>query len=74
MSITVLVLTKNEATNIDECLRSGLFADELLVIDSGSSDETIAIATSLGARVIVKPMDDGFAEQRNFAISQAKTE
>lgn len=49
-------------------------ADEILVVDSCSSDETRAIAESLGARVVVRPMPDGFAAQRNFALTQTNCE
>jgi glycosyltransferase involved in cell wall biosynthesis len=71
MRLSAIVLTKNEEANIRECLAALSFADEVLVIDSGSTDRTITLAESLGARAIIHPMTD-FASQRNFAMAQAK--
>ncbi|WP_346353558.1 glycosyltransferase family 2 protein [Azotosporobacter soli] len=72
--LAVLVLTLNEEKNMKECLSSVLFADELVVIDSGSSDRTIELAQELGANCYVHPMTDGFAGQRNFALQKTKAE
>lgn len=69
-NLAVLILTYNEESRIVSCVNSALFAEEIIVVDSGSTDCTCEIAQSLGARVIVKPMDKGFAEQRNFALQQ----
>lgn len=74
MALSVLILTKNEASNIAACIQSAKFAEEVIVVDSGSEDDTVAIATRLGAKVIFRPMSDGFAAQRNFAIAQAQTD
>ncbi|HNX68420.1 MAG TPA: glycosyltransferase family 2 protein [Candidatus Omnitrophota bacterium] len=71
MSLTAIVLTKNEERNIGDCLAALSFSDELLVVDSGSTDKTREIARSCGASVIEHPMKD-FADQRNFAMEQAK--
>ncbi len=71
MNLSAIVLTRNEERNIAECLSSVSFAEELLVVDSGSADRTLAIAAEHGARVIAHPFSD-FASQRNFAMSQAK--
>ncbi len=67
--LAVLILTYNEAENIAACIESAAFADEVVVIDSGSSDDTAAIAQRLGARVATRKFD-GFGPQRNFALSQ----
>ncbi|SFT66619.1 Glycosyltransferase involved in cell wall bisynthesis [Selenomonas sp. GACV-9] len=73
--LAVLILTKNEEANIEECIKSASFADEIVVIDSGSTDSTQAKAESLGARFVVHPMDDsGFAGQRNFAMTQTEAD
>ena len=50
-SLTVIIVTKNEAENIEECLSSVQFADEILVLDSGSSDDTVVKAKAAGATV-----------------------
>ncbi len=69
--LSVLILTYNEEKNIADCIESALFADEILLIDSGSTDATQVIAEGLGARVVAHPMQTGgFAAQRNFALEQ----
>ncbi|HDS03743.1 MAG TPA: glycosyltransferase family 2 protein [Firmicutes bacterium] len=67
MKISALILTKNEEGNIEECLDSVAFCDEILVIDSESTDRTREIASDLGARILVNPWP-GFAQQRQFGI------
>jgi len=67
--ISVVVLTKDEAANLPRCLGSVAWADDVLVLDSGSSDDTVAVAHSLGARVMTRPFD-AFGSQRNFAMEQ----
>ena len=68
--LSVIVIAKNEAANIGACLDSVAFADERIVIDDNSSDNTRAIAEAKGARVILRAMD-GFGAQKNFALAQA---
>ena len=72
--LTIAVLTKNEASRIGRCLRSAAFADELVVVDSGSSDDTVALARSLGAQVFVHADWQGFAVQRNRLLNHARGE
>jgi glycosyltransferase involved in cell wall biosynthesis len=67
--ISVVVLTYNEETNIERCLKSVEFADDVLVLDSGSTDRTVELAQSMQARVAVRAFDS-FANQRNFAMEQ----
>ncbi len=50
--LSVVIVAKNEAHNITECVQSARFADEVLVLDSGSSDDTVTLATAAGARVV----------------------
>jgi glycosyltransferase involved in cell wall biosynthesis len=51
-TLTVVIVAKNEARNIGECVASASFADEVLVLDSGSNDRTAALATAAGAKVV----------------------
>ena len=64
-TLTIAVLTLNEEAQIEACLRSAAFADQLLVVDAGSTDQTVAMARNLGAQVHVCPDWQGFAVQRN---------
>ena len=69
--ISATVITHNEAANIARAIRSLDCADEILVVDSGSTDATVKIAAELGARTIVHPWE-GFAAQKNFAVREAR--
>ncbi len=71
MSISAVVITKNEEANIERALKSVEWADEILVVDSESTDRTREMAVSLGARVIVRKWD-GFSAQKQFAADSAK--
>jgi glycosyltransferase involved in cell wall biosynthesis len=68
--LSAIVITRNEAANIGDCLDSVAFCDERIVVDSGSSDATVAIAKGKGARVEVRPWP-GFGPQKNYALSLA---
>lgn len=71
--LSVVVITLEAASQLPECLASVGFADEILVVDAGSSDGTRDIARSLGARVIEQPWM-GFARQKQFAVDQAEND
>lgn len=68
--VTALIPAFNESANIGECVGSVSWADEVLVVDSGSRDATAEIARAGGARVLVHPYE-GYAAQNNWAIPQA---
>ena len=70
-TVTVAVLTHNEAAGIEACLRSAAWADQLLVIDSGSSDATVALARAAGAEVFEYADWQGFAVQRTRQLQHA---
>lgn len=69
--ISATVITYNEERNIERCLRSvAPFSEEILVVDSESTDRTVEIARALGARVIVNPWP-GYGKQKQFALEAA---
>src|SRR2546430_5643580 len=70
MKISATIITFNEAENIRAACESVAWADEILVIDSESTDATREIAAACGARVIVKGWP-GFAAQKQFAVDAA---
>lgn len=69
--LSAVIMTKNEAAKIGRCISSVAWADEVLVIDSGSTDATREIAGSLGARVAQQPWL-GFSAQRNRGAELAR--
>jgi len=69
--ISAIVLTKNEEEMLPGCLESLAWADEILVVDSFSTDRTVEIARRAGARVVQHPFAN-FAAQRNYAQTQAR--
>lgn len=71
-SISAVILTKNEETNIEDCIKSILFCNEILIIDDNSTDKTITLAKKLGAKVVSHSLDNDFSAQRNFALKHAK--
>ncbi|MDO5087510.1 MAG: glycosyltransferase, partial [Comamonadaceae bacterium] len=73
-SLCIAVLTLNEARRIENCLRSAAFADQVVVVDSGSSDETCAMAERLGAQVVHQPDWRGFGPQRNHQLAACQAE
>jgi glycosyltransferase involved in cell wall biosynthesis len=69
--LSAIIITRNEAAHIADCLDSLAFCDERIVMDGGSSDDTVALAQSHGARVVSAPDWLGFGPQKNLALSQA---
>jgi hypothetical protein len=72
--ITAIILTKNEEKNINECIASLSFCDEILVIDDNSTDKTGEIAKKAGATVLIHSLEHDFSAQRNFGLQKAKGE
>ena len=79
-TITVGILTLNEARNIADCIRSVAFADEIILVDSGSTDETLILAQqtahqqNLTLHIHQYPDWQGFAEQRNRLLKHVKSD
>jgi glycosyltransferase involved in cell wall biosynthesis len=69
--LSVTVITLNEERNLRDCLESVRFADEIIVVDSGSRDLTLSIAKEFKARVFQEPWK-GFAGQKNSAQDKAR--
>ncbi|BCK88805.1 hypothetical protein MIZ01_2611 [Sideroxyarcus emersonii] len=70
-TLSVIIITKNEAANIRDCLQSVAWADELIVVDSASSDDTADIARAMGALVYAHADWPGFGPQKNRALGYA---
>ncbi|MEO6362470.1 MAG: glycosyltransferase family 2 protein [Caldimonas sp.] len=70
-TLSVTLITKNESANIDACLASVAFADEWIVVDASSSDDTAERARRFGARVVVSDDWPGFGLQKQRALDAA---
>ncbi len=68
--LSAIVITRNEARNIEACLDTLSFCDERIVVDGGSDDGTVGLAEAKGARVVAHEWS-GFGAQKNFALSLA---
>ncbi|MDX9715215.1 MAG: glycosyltransferase family 2 protein [Dissulfurispiraceae bacterium] len=73
IDISVAIITKNEEKRLHECLKSVQFANDIIVVDSGSTDNTVEIARSFGCRVYVEEWK-GYGPQKNSAIQKSKNE
>jgi glycosyltransferase involved in cell wall biosynthesis len=71
MSLSVIIITRNESANIVACLQSASFADEVIVLDGQSTDDTVSLAQQHGATVILSGTWEGFGHQKNKALSHA---
>jgi glycosyltransferase involved in cell wall biosynthesis len=69
MKVSTLILTFNEEANLPACLDALAWCDDILVLDSGSTDATVSLARERGARILTRPFDT-FAAQRNFGVEQ----
>lgn len=71
MGLSVIIITKNEAHNLEDCLRSVAWAEECIIVDSGSTDATVSIAQQHGATVVHNPEWPGFGPQKQIALNHA---
>lgn len=69
MSLSAVIITRNESTRLPACLASLAFVDEVVVLDHGSSDGTAQVAQALGAKVTQAPDWPGFGPQKNRAVA-----
>ena len=70
--VSAVIITRDEARNLPACLASLAWCDEIVVLDSGSTDDTVRIAREAGARVSVTPDWPGFGPQKNRALQLAR--
>ena len=71
MPLSIAIITKNEAENLPACLESVQFTNQIVVVDSGSTDDTVKIASDFGCDVFVEEWR-GFGLQKQFAIDKCK--
>lgn len=73
--ISLCMIVKNEEKNLEHCLSSVKgCVDEIIIVDTGSTDQTLKIAEQYNAKIFFYKWNDNFAEARNFAIRQANSE
>ena len=68
-SVSVVIPTRNEARNIERCLRSIAWASEIYVIDSQSTDDTCRLATKYGAKIVQFDYQGGWPKKKNWALA-----
>ncbi len=71
MPLSAVIITRNAASQLESCLKSLVFTDEIVVVDSGSTDGTVGLAAHHGARVLQKEWL-GFGPQKQFAVEAAR--
>lgn len=72
--ISAVILAKNEEKNLQECLESVKWCDEVILIDDNSIDRTLEIAKKLGAKIFTHSLNNDFAAQRNFGLEKVMGE
>ena len=72
--ISTVVLAKNEEKNVEACLRSVSWCDEIIVIDDNSNDKTTEIAKKYNAKILSHSLNGDFSAQRNFGLEKAKND
>jgi len=73
INVSCVIITRNEQQNLAECLESVRWCDEIILVDSGSTDKTIEIAEKSGAKIYKKELV-GFGEQKRYAVSLASND
>lgn len=74
-TISLCIIAKNEADLIGQCIKSALpYVDQIVVVDTGSSDSTVQIAEKLGAEVWEFPWNNDFSAARNFSLEKARSD
>lgn len=73
MKLTAIVLTRNEEKNIERCIKTLGFCDQVIVVDDGSTDSTVKIAKKMGATILQHPLNNDWSAQRNWVMEQIKS-
>ena len=73
MPVSIAIIALNEADRIKPCIESTAFADDIVLVDSGSRDHTAEIAQSMGCRIFHRQWT-GYASQKQFAVDQCKND
>lgn len=71
MKVSVLLLTYNEQDNLPSCLKALEWCDDIICVDSGSTDQSVDLLQAAGVRVLHRPFDN-FAAQRNYGLSEGQ--
>ena len=71
LPLSLVIIARDAAHELSDCLASAAFAADAVVVESGSTDDTAAVAARCGARVIAHAWE-GFGPQKNFAVGQAR--
>ena len=72
--LSVIIITKNDEENIEKCLETVSWADEIILVDDESSDNTVEIASRYQQiKIFRKKMKDGFGPQKQYALNQARS-
>ncbi len=71
LPVSLVIITLNEEKNIERCINSAVWCDDVVVVDSYSTDSTVAVSKNLGARTFVEKWK-GYGQQKDFAVKQAK--
>jgi glycosyltransferase involved in cell wall biosynthesis len=69
--LSVVIITKNEEKNIAACLDTVMWADEIVIVDDSSDDNTVNIARRYTNKIIINPMNGDFTRQRNIGTDNA---
>lgn len=72
MSISAIIITRDEEDNIEGCLESLRWCNEIIIIDDNSKDKTVDKARRYTDKIFTRPLNNDFSEQRNYALSKAK--
>lgn len=72
MSVSSIIICKNEEKNIEACLETLKWCDEIIVIDDNSEDKTTVIAKKMKAKIFYHALENDFAQQRNYGLSVAE--